>query len=253
MLWVGFLPVLLAGSLLSAAKMPTPQSFRLPLAFEQNRGQAPAQVTWMGQGSSYRVLLGSDGATFLLPDKNDERAMAGRRPVPMDRSLRMKYSVMRMKLAGGRLPDGWERILARITSQYGDVYFVAVHSSLARSSLERLTSNGLFFSLAPRVAASRCPAYQNTSPNQVLQYVTVFTNGSTKLDPTRKVVFASYGGVGQGTGIAVDSTGVYVTGESFPADGVNIAPVFNNNGDAFVWRLEATGGLQNYFHDPFAN
>lgn len=179
MLWVGFLPVLLAGSLLSAAKMPTPQSFRLPLAFEQNRGQAPAQVTWMGQGSSYRVLLGSDGATFLLPDKNDERAMAGRRPVPMDRSLRMKYSVMRMKLAGGRLPDGWERILARITSQYGDVYFVAVHSSLARSSLERLTSNGLFFSLAPRVAASRCPAYQNTSPNQVLQYVTVFTKERT--------------------------------------------------------------------------
>jgi hypothetical protein len=102
MLRVCFLPALMAGSLLSAATTPTPQSFRLPMAFEQNRGQAPPQVKWMGQDSSYRVLFGGDGATFLLPDKNDVRAMAGRRPVPIDRSLRMKYSVMRMKLAGGR-------------------------------------------------------------------------------------------------------------------------------------------------------
>jgi len=107
MLRVGFLPVLLAGTLLSAAPTPTPQSFRLPLAFEQNRGQAPPKVKWMGQGSSYRVLFGSEGATFLFPDKNDVRTMAGRRPVPMDRSFRMKYSVMRMKLAGGR---AWKNI-----------------------------------------------------------------------------------------------------------------------------------------------
>jgi hypothetical protein len=102
MLRVCFLPVLMAGSLLSAATPPTPQSFRLPLAFEQNRGQAPPQVEWMGQDSRYRVLFGGDGATFLLPDKNDVRAMAVRRPVPMDHSFRMKYSAMRMKLAGGR-------------------------------------------------------------------------------------------------------------------------------------------------------
>ncbi len=56
----------------------------------------------MGQGSNYRVLLEKDGLTFLLPDKNDTRAMAGRHPVPVDRSYHMKYSVMRMKLAGGR-------------------------------------------------------------------------------------------------------------------------------------------------------
>jgi len=40
---------------------------------------------------------------------------------------------------------------------------------------------------------------------------------------------------------------VYVTGENFPADGDNIIVSDNNNGDAFVWRLEAKGGLQNYF------
>ena len=101
MLRICFLPALMAGSFLSAATT-TPQSFQLPLAFEQNRGQAPPQVKWMGQGSSYRVLFDSDGATFLLPDRNDMRAMAGRRPVPVDRSFRMKYSVMRMKLAGSR-------------------------------------------------------------------------------------------------------------------------------------------------------
>lgn len=69
MLRVCFLPALIAGSLLSAATPPAPQSFRLPLAFEQNRGQAPPEVKWMGQGSSYRVLLGDEAATFLSPHR----------------------------------------------------------------------------------------------------------------------------------------------------------------------------------------
>ena len=56
----------------------------------------------MGRGSSYRVLLGSDGATFLLPEKEHTRATAPQRPAPMTRSSRMRYSVMRMNLAGGR-------------------------------------------------------------------------------------------------------------------------------------------------------
>ena len=77
MLRIGSLLAVMAGSVLSAATTPTPQEFRLPLTFEKNRGQAPAQVKRMGQGSSYRVLLGGDGATFLLPDKKDVRARAG--------------------------------------------------------------------------------------------------------------------------------------------------------------------------------
>ena len=47
---VHFLTALIAGGLLSAA--PVPQQFRLPLVFEQNRGQAPTEVNWMGQGFS---------------------------------------------------------------------------------------------------------------------------------------------------------------------------------------------------------
>src|SRR5580704_14378919 len=92
----------LSGTTLLAAAPAPPQTFHLPLTFEQNRGQAPNEVKWLGQSSSYRVLFDGDGATFLLPDKKDMRARAGRRPVPVDPSFRMKYSVMRMKLAGGR-------------------------------------------------------------------------------------------------------------------------------------------------------
>jgi hypothetical protein len=88
-------------TLLTAAPAQA-QKVSLPLTFEQNRGQAPKEVRWIGQGSSYRVLLEGDGATFLVPDKNNTRAMAGRQPVPIDRSLQMKYSVIRMQFAGSR-------------------------------------------------------------------------------------------------------------------------------------------------------
>src|SRR5215831_13069518 len=39
-------------------------------------------------------------------------------------------------------------ILARITSQYGDVYFRVMDSSVCRSSLERFMSNGLFLGIS---------------------------------------------------------------------------------------------------------
>jgi hypothetical protein len=58
------------------------------LTFEQNRGQAPNEVKWLGHGSSYRILFDGDGATFLLPAKNDTRVIAGRRPLPVDRSFK---------------------------------------------------------------------------------------------------------------------------------------------------------------------
>ena len=43
-------------------------------------------------------------------------------------------------------------ILARITSQYGDVYFLAIDSSVCRSSLERFTLNGLFLGIRNAIA-----------------------------------------------------------------------------------------------------
>src|SRR5882724_1675691 len=95
-----FLSALIAGGLLTAA--PQPQQFHIPLVFEQNQGQAPEQVKWMGQGSSYRVLLSSEGATFLFADKTDLRAVSSRRPVPVLRPFQMKYNIVRMKLQGSR-------------------------------------------------------------------------------------------------------------------------------------------------------
>ena len=44
-------------------------------------------------------------------------------------------------------------ILARITSQYGDVYFRAMDSSDDRSSLDRCMSNGLFLGIEDRIAS----------------------------------------------------------------------------------------------------
>src|ERR1041384_3046531 len=70
-------------------------------------------------------------------------------------------------------------ILARITSQYGDVYFRAMDSSVCRSSLERFMLNGLFLGISNN--GPLMPAYQITSPNRTHKYVTVFTNRSTKL------------------------------------------------------------------------
>jgi hypothetical protein len=55
-------------------------------------------------------------------------------------------------------------ILALITSQYGEVYFLAIDSSVYRSSLERLMPNGLFLASEVRFLMQ---AYQITSPNRL--------------------------------------------------------------------------------------
>ncbi len=52
--------------------------------------------------------------------------------------------------------------MARITSQYGDVYFLATDASVCRSSLERPMVNGLFLGI--RDATPLMQAYQITSP-----------------------------------------------------------------------------------------
>src|SRR5215467_10401611 len=52
-------------------------------------------------------------------------------------------------------------ILARMTSQYGDVYFRAIDSSIRRSSLERCISNGLLRGISGD--QPQMPAYQITS------------------------------------------------------------------------------------------
>src|SRR5579885_360502 len=61
----------------------------------------------------------------------------------------------------GRPSSGRRMILARITSQYGDVYFLARDSSACRSSLERSIVNGLFLGI--RDAVPLMQEYHNTS------------------------------------------------------------------------------------------
>ena len=47
---------------------------------------------------------------------------------------------------------------ARITSQYGDVYFLAIDSSVCRSSLERFTLNGLFPGIRDTIPLMQSPS-----------------------------------------------------------------------------------------------
>jgi len=68
-------------------------------------------------------------------------------------------------------------ILARITSQYGDVYFLAIDSSVCRSSLERFMLNGLFLGIRDIIPLMR--TYQIMSPIRPLKYVIVFPNDCT--------------------------------------------------------------------------
>jgi hypothetical protein len=54
--------------------------------------------------------------------------------------------------------------------------------------------------------------------------------------------FITYDGVGSGNGIAVDSSGVYVTGQAVQPDSdVNNFPFDNDNGEVFLQRLTFTG------------
>lgn len=78
MMRVCVLSALIAGGLLSAAT--TPQQFHRPLTFEPNQGQAPAQIEWLGQSSSYQVVLDGESATIVIPDKTDMQAVSSTAP-----------------------------------------------------------------------------------------------------------------------------------------------------------------------------
>src|SRR5690242_386109 len=99
MIRVSVVSALIAGGLLLAAPMPQP--FHRPLAFEPNQGQAPAEFRWLGQSSSYQLLLDDESATIVIPDKTDLQAASARLPGTRPR-LRLKYSAVRMRLAGSR-------------------------------------------------------------------------------------------------------------------------------------------------------
>src|SRR5262249_31977063 len=80
---------------------PAPQPFHRPLVFEPNQGQAPAQFKWLGQSSMYKVLLDGESATVVIPDKTDRQAASTRSSGTLP-PRHLKYSAVRMKLAGSR-------------------------------------------------------------------------------------------------------------------------------------------------------
>jgi hypothetical protein len=56
------------------------------------------------------------------------------------------------------------------------------------------------------------------------------------------IPFVTYDGVGIGSGIAVDSSGIYITGEAFPPDSdVDDFPFGDDAGDLFVQKLSVNG------------
>lgn len=60
MLKAGLLAMLIAQELVVAGTPPQRQSFPQPLLFEQNRGQAQAEVSWLARGPGYQLFLGRD-------------------------------------------------------------------------------------------------------------------------------------------------------------------------------------------------
>ena len=69
--------------------------------FEPNRGQAPAQVKWLGQSSRYQVRLDSESVTVVIPDKSDLQVVSPKFP-GIQTAHKLKYSAVRMKLEGSR-------------------------------------------------------------------------------------------------------------------------------------------------------
>ncbi len=46
--------------------VPTPAPFHRPLVFEPNRGQAPADVTWLAHGDGYQLFFTEQSITMLI-------------------------------------------------------------------------------------------------------------------------------------------------------------------------------------------
>jgi len=90
------------------AAAPQPQSFRRPLVFEPNRGQAPAQAKWIARGPGYQLFLGNEGLTMMVAEEsaesppNDSIRLSGQSPGVNPAALRTKYSTVRMKLTGSQ-------------------------------------------------------------------------------------------------------------------------------------------------------
>jgi hypothetical protein len=93
--------LVVSGSTLLMGAPAQPQPFHLPLTFEKNQGQFPAEVKWTARSSGYEVLFDDKSATIVIPDKTVLQAASTRLPGTPP-PLHIPYSAVRMKLAGSR-------------------------------------------------------------------------------------------------------------------------------------------------------
>ncbi|HTZ56984.1 MAG TPA: SBBP repeat-containing protein [Acidobacteriaceae bacterium] len=93
----------LLGRVLAA---PAPAAFDRPLAFEPNRGQAPARFSWTARGQGYQLFVGSTGAYMTVAEPAAPSATDVSLPIPsmvaarLATPLKGRVSVIAMNLPG---------------------------------------------------------------------------------------------------------------------------------------------------------
>src|SRR5262249_2866604 len=98
--------LILSATFLSAA--PQPQAVHLPLVFEPNRGQFPAQVEWIARGPGYQLTLTSEGVMMMVregaaePAKRELMPELLHAPILTPVSAKPTYTTVRTKLTGSR-------------------------------------------------------------------------------------------------------------------------------------------------------
>lgn len=132
---------LCGGVLLAAAGSAAPAPERgplvqklldLPLAFEENRGQAQSEVRFIARGPAYSVLVGAQGMTFVMREAGeaplpDPAAQEGTAPSP--RASRVDgdgWQMVQMRWLGGGQAGGFE---ARIFDSAAEPPALAVAAS----------------------------------------------------------------------------------------------------------------------------
>jgi hypothetical protein len=119
--------------------------FERPLAFEPNRGQAPAQVSWTARGEGYQLFLTSSGATITMaepvaPSPADLHLSIPGRPA----LLRGRVSTIGMHLVGSH---AWSGVQALEPTGAVSNYLMGSDRTKWRSGIpqyRRLQVNGVY-------------------------------------------------------------------------------------------------------------
>jgi hypothetical protein len=275
--------LLLAILMVSAAPCAatSPAHAALPLVFEENRGQAPPEVRFVGRGRGYDVLLGDRAATILLAGSATPIRLVPLGPATRLRGQEPLASTVNYIL--GRDPRRWALgvpMYARVLRQahpgvrleyYGREgrlefdYVVAPGADPGQVRLRvegatpQLTSSGdLALRSGDAELVLRAPHIYQESDAGVHEIAggyavrgdqVSFTVGAYDralplvIDP--ELVYASYlGGSGMeiGSGIAVSGSGyAHVTGVTTSANFPSAHAADGYTGDAFLVKLDPAG------------